>query len=64
MYVANKLDTYYLIKTNDTGVDANSLVNEKFKNKLLNIVERNGIKLVIDIHGTRYDRNFETWNFK
>lgn len=59
MYVANELNTYYLIKTNDTGIDANSLEDDAFKEELVNIVKENDIKLVIDIHGAKEDREFD-----
>ena len=59
MYISNKLNTYSLIKINDTGIDPNSETEEEFKTKLLKIIKDNDIKLVIDIHGASSDRPFD-----
>lgn len=59
MYISNKLNTYSLIKINDTGIDPNSEIEEEFKTKLLKIIKDNDIKLVIDIHGASSDRPFD-----
>lgn len=59
MYIANKLDTSFLIKTKDTGVDANSDNKEDFKETLLQIIKSQNIKLLIDIHGSKKERDFD-----
>ncbi len=59
MYVANKLNTSFLIKTKDTGVDANSDNKEIFKETLLKIIKAQNIKLLIDIHGSKKERDFD-----
>ena len=59
MYIANKLDTSFLIKTQDTGVDANSDNKEDFKETLLQIIKSQNIKLLIDIHGSKKERDFD-----
>ncbi len=59
MYIANKLDTSFLIKTKDTGVDANSDNKEDFKETLLQIIKTQNIKLLIDIHGSKKERDFD-----
>ena len=59
MYISNKLNTYSLIKINDTGIDPNSETEEEFKTKLLKIIKDKDIKLVIDIHGASSDRPFD-----
>lgn len=59
IYVSNELDTYFLIKMNDTGIDANSLDSDNFKRELIKTIKQNDIKLVIDIHGAKKDRNFD-----
>ncbi len=59
MYVANNLNTSFLIKIKDTGVDANSDNKEYFKETLLQIIESQNIKLLIDIHGSKKERNFD-----
>ena len=59
MYISNKLNTYSLIKINDTGIDPNSETEEEFKTKLLKIIKDKDIKLLIDIHGASSDRPFD-----
>ena len=59
MYIANNLDTSFLIKTQDTGIDANSDNKEAFKETLLQIIKSQNIKLLIDIHGSKKERNFD-----
>lgn len=59
MYVAEKTDCHFLIKNKDTGVDSNSVENDVFKNMLLENIKDNNIKLVIDLHGAKNDRNFD-----
>lgn len=59
LYVSEQVDCSHLIKLEDTGVDANSLVEEDFKRTLLGLIESNKIKLVIDIHGAKKEHNFD-----
>lgn len=59
MYVANNLNTSFLINTKDTGVKANSDNKEVFKETLLQIIKAQNIKLLIDIHGLKKDINFD-----
>lgn len=59
MYVANNLNTSFLIKTKDTGVDANSDNKENFKETLLKVIKAQNIKLLIDIHGSKKERDFD-----
>lgn len=58
-YVGEEVDCFYLIKNKDTGIDANSIEEEEFKNKLLEIIKNENIKLVIDLHGASYERDFD-----
>lgn len=58
-YISETIGTHYLIKTIDTGVDANSIEQEEFKNKLLKIIKEHDIKLVIDLHGAKKERDFD-----
>lgn len=58
-YVGEEVDCFYLIKNKDTGIDANSIEEEEFKNKLLEIIKSENIKLVIDLHGASYKREFD-----
>ena len=59
MYVAKVTDCFYLIKNKDTGVDSNSMENDTFKSMLLDNIKDNDIKLVIDLHGAKEDRDFD-----
>ena len=59
MYVAEKTDCFYLIKNKDTGIDSNLMENDTLKNMLLDTIKDNDIKLVIDLHGAKKDRNFD-----
>ncbi len=58
-YVANNLNTSFLIKIKDTGIDANSENKEDFKGMLLQVIKTQNIKLLIDIHGSKKERNFD-----
>lgn len=57
--VGRKADCYYLIKNKDTGVDPNKKNNDEFKSILFDLVTRNGIKLMIDLHGAKKERCFD-----
>lgn len=59
MYVAEKSDCFYLIKNKDTGIDSNNVDNDTFKNMLIDNIRDNDIKLVIDLHGAKKDRDFD-----
>lgn len=59
MYIAQTTNSSYLIKNKDTGVDPNNIENDVFKNMLLDNIKDNNIKLVIDIHGAKKDRDFD-----
>ena len=59
IYISENTNCFYLIKNKDTGIDSNNSLNDTFKNMLLDIIKDNNIKLVIDIHGAKEDRNFD-----
>ena len=59
MYVAEQTDCFYLIKNKDTGIDSNSSVDDTFKSMLLDNIRDNDIKLVIDLHGAKREREFD-----
>lgn len=58
LYLNQQIDTSYLIKTKDTG-DSNQLNEDNFKKELLKIIEENNIKLVLDLHGSKREREFD-----
>lgn len=58
-YISNKINTSYYIKLEDTGIDSNSINIDAFKETLLKIIKENNIKLLIDIHGAKEERDFD-----
>ena len=58
MYVSENTNSFYLIKNKDTGIDPNHVENDTFKNMLLDQIKDNNIKLVIDLHGSKKERDF------
>ena len=58
-YVANVCDIGYVIKNIDDGNDSNHVEFDKYKNKLIDIINKEKIRLVIDIHGASEKRNFD-----
>lgn len=59
LYVSKKCETSSFVKTKDTGLDSNRDNNDGFKKRLIDFVEKNNIKLVIDLHGAKKDRDFD-----
>lgn len=58
-FVGNNINSYYMIKSIDNGIDSNSVPVDEFKQLLLKIIKENNIKLLIDIHGARKERDFD-----
>ena len=58
-YVAAKTDSSYFVKIKDTNIDSNSVILDDFKEQLLNYIKENDIKLIIDIHGAKEEREFD-----
>lgn len=59
MYLNKYCDTSYLIKIKDTAIDSNRDNHDEFKKELMKIVKENNIKLVIDLHGAKKERDFD-----
>ena len=60
LYLNKYFNTNYLVKINDTGIDSNRFVeNDEYKNKLIDILNNHHIDLVIDLHGSSYNRSFD-----
>lgn len=59
MYLNKCCNTSYLIKIKDTGIDSNRDNHDEFKEQLIKIVKENNIKIVIDLHGAKKDRDFD-----
>jgi len=59
LYLNKYFDTSYIIKIKDTGMDSNRDNHDDYKEALLNFVKENDIKLVIDLHGSKKERDFD-----
>lgn len=58
-YVSKKADCYCLIKNEDTGVDPNKANNDEFKRILIDLISKNHIKMLVDVHGAKRERDFD-----
>ncbi len=58
-YVSNKTNCSCFIKLIDNEVDSNSCYTDEFKEKLVDIIKKKDIKLLIDIHGAKLERDFD-----
>ncbi len=59
LYLNKHFNVNCMIKTNDTGLDANKDNRDVFKTELLRFIKENNIKLVIDLHGSDKSRDFD-----
>ena len=59
LYLNKYMNTYSMIKLQDTGLDSNRDNHDDFKNKLLSLVDEHNIKLVIDLHGSKRERDYD-----
>lgn len=61
--IALYLNKYYsahsMVKIKDTGLDSNRDNHDKFKDDLIKYVKNNNIKIVIDLHGAKKEREFD-----
>ena len=58
-YVSKKTDCYYLIKNEDTGTDPNKINRDDFKIILNDLISKNKIKMMVDLHGAKRERDFD-----
>ena len=58
-YVSDKVGTFYYIKTIDTGIDSNKITPDEFKDNLIKMIKEYNIKLLIDLHGAKSEREFD-----
>ena len=59
LYLNKKCNVNCMVKINDTGEDSNVDNRDEFKKELLRFIRNNNIKLVIDLHGAKEDREFD-----
>ena len=59
LYLNKYFNVNCMIKIKDTGLDSNKDNRDEFKTELIRFVKDNDIKLVIDLHGSKEDRNFD-----
>lgn len=58
-YVSDKTNCSCFIKHKDNGIDSNSCYSDEFKERLVGIIKEKNIKLLIDIHGAKTERDFD-----
>ena len=59
LYLNKYFDVNTMVKINDTGNDSNRDNRDEFKRELIRFVKDNNIRLVIDLHGSSIDRDFD-----
>ena len=59
LYMNKHCNASCMIKLKDTGEDSNRDNRDKFKTELIRFVKENNIKIVIDLHGSKRDREFD-----
>ncbi len=58
-YISDECDCFYAIKSFDNDIDSNSTEIDEFKEYILNLIDKNEIKLVFDVHGASINRCFD-----
>ena len=59
LYLNKYFNVNCMIKLKDTGLDPNRDNRDVFKTELLRFVKDNNIKIVIDLHGAKKNRDFD-----
>lgn len=59
LYLNKHFDVSCMIKIKDTGLDANRDNRDEFKKELIRFVKNNNIRLVIDLHGSKRERDYD-----
>ena len=59
LYLNKYFNVNCMIKLKDTGIDSNKEENDEFKEELIKFIKENNIKLVLDLHGSKKDREFD-----
>lgn len=58
-YLKKHANVSCMVKVNDTGYDSNKDNHDEFKYELIKFVKDNNICLVIDLHGSKRERNYD-----
>ena len=59
LYLNKHCHTYSIIKNHDTGIDSNRDSYDKYNVEMRRLIKDNNIKLVIDLHGSAKERDFD-----
>ena len=59
LYLNKHANVNCMVKINDTGFDSNIDNRDDFKKELIRFVKENNILLVIDLHGSKYERDYD-----
>ena len=59
LYLNKHFNVNCMIKIKDTGLDSNRDNQDEFKTELIRFIKANNIKLVIDLHGAKKEREFD-----
>ena len=59
LYLNKHLNTYSIIKNNDTGIDSNRDNYDDYNVEMRRLIKEKNIKLVIDLHGSAKERDFD-----
>ena len=59
LYLNKYFNVSAIVKIKDTGIDSNRDNRDEYKTELLRYIKENNIKLVIDLHGSKKEREFD-----
>ena len=59
LYLNKYFKVYSIVKNNDTGIDSNRDNHDDYNVKMRRVIKENDIKLVIDLHGSAKEREFD-----
>lgn len=59
LYLNKYYNTYSIIKNHDTGIDSNRDNYDEYNVEMRRLIKDNNIKLVIDLHGSAKERDFD-----
>lgn len=59
LYLNKYCGAYSIVKIKDTGIDSNREDHDEYKTELLRLVKKNDIKVIIDLHGSDPNRDYD-----